>query len=80
MNFILFSRSFFQSICVLGYCVLPLAVAAIVVKITALVGLKKGLVAIIVDFIIVALAFVWSMFGRFFRNIGFTSVVSPSFC
>ena len=37
--------------------------AAIVVKITALV-LSKGLVAIIVDFVIVALAFVWSMFGK----------------
>ena len=49
----------------LGYCVFPLAVAAILVKISALAGLKKGLVATIVDFIIVTLAFVWSMFGRF---------------
>ena len=57
-------RSFFQSICVLGYCVLPLAVGAIIVKMCSLFGLKKGLLAFIVDFVVVSLAFVWAMFGE----------------
>ena len=60
----LHSRSFFQSICVLGYCVFPLAVASVLIKLLSLFGLKKGLVAFIVDFVIVTLAFVWAMFGK----------------
>lgn len=55
--------SFFQSICVLGYCVFPLAVASVLIKLISLFGLKKGLVAFIVDFVIVTLAFVWAMFA-----------------
>lgn len=55
--------SFFQSICVLGYCVFPLAVGAVLVKMFSLFGLKKGLIAFIVDFVVVGLAFVWAMFA-----------------
>lgn len=48
----------------LGYCVFPLAVASVFIKLISLFGLKKGLVAFIVDFVIVTLAFVWAMFGE----------------
>ena len=48
----------------LGYCVFPLAVASVLIKLLSLFGLKKGLVAFIVDFVIVTLAFVWAMFGK----------------
>lgn len=54
--------SFFQSICVLGYCILPLTVSAITVKFLGLV-LKKGLIKLIVDFVVVSLSFAWAMFA-----------------
>ena len=42
----------------------PLAVGAVLVKTFSLFGLKKGLIAFIVDFVVVGLAFVWAMFGK----------------
>lgn len=49
------SISFFQSVCVLGYCVFPLTCASFVLLI-----LHTFLRSIIVDAIVVAAAFVWS--------------------
>ena len=54
--------SFFQSICVLGYCVLPLTLGAVVVKIVGLL-FHKGLAGFIVDFVVVTITFVWAMFA-----------------
>jgi len=54
--------SFFQSICVLGYCVLPLTIAAIVVWITT-TAFKKSVVTFIIDLLVTALGFGWSMFA-----------------
>jgi hypothetical protein len=47
--------------------VFPLAVGAVLIKLFGLFGLKKGLAAFIVDFLVVTLAFVWAMFGEFMR-------------
>jgi len=54
--------SFFQSICVLGYCVLPLTIAAIIVWITT-TAFKKSVVTFIIDLLVTALGFGWSMFA-----------------
>ena len=62
----------------LGYCVFPLAVASVLIKLLSLFGLKKGLVAFIVDFVIVTLAFVWAMFGKS-KNPFFWKLVSIVF-
>mmetsp|Transcript_12365 Transcript_12365/g.24532 ORF Transcript_12365/g.24532 Transcript_12365/m.24532 type:complete len:198 (-) Transcript_12365:94-687(-) len=49
------SISFFQSVCVLGYCVFPLAIASILLLVVH--AFARSLV---VDLLVVALAFVWS--------------------
>ena len=51
--------SFFQSICLLGYCLFPLNMAAIV---NLFIG---GFVHIIIKLIYVAVAFVWSTYCKF---------------
>lgn len=48
--------SFFQSLCVLGYCIFPLDLAAFVVTILRLVGLEYTLL----DLLIVAVGFIWA--------------------
>lgn len=54
--------SFFQSICVLGYCVLPLTIAAVIVWITT-TAFKKSVITFIIDLLVTALGFGWSMFA-----------------
>ncbi|XP_062599086.1 protein YIPF6-like [Saccostrea cucullata] len=53
--------SFFQSICVLGYCVCPLTVALIVCRIILLAS--QSTVLFIVRFVVVVAAFAWSTFA-----------------
>jgi hypothetical protein len=48
------ARSFFQSVCVLGYCICPLNIASIVCRL----GLSKTMQAIVV-----AVAFIWACRG-----------------
>jgi len=59
------SISFFQSICVLGYCVLPLAVALVTCSILKLVDHKQGgsTWVFVIRCILVLLAFAWSTFA-----------------
>ena len=49
------SISFFQSVCVLGYCVFPLAISSILLLI-----FHAFTRHIILDLIVVAIAFIWS--------------------
>jgi len=56
------SISFFQSICVLGYCVLPLAVALITCSLLNLAD-KSSTLIFVLRYIIVLLAFGWSTFA-----------------
>ncbi|XP_015752960.1 PREDICTED: protein YIPF6-like [Acropora digitifera] len=53
--------SFFQSVCVLGYCILPLNVALIVCRLILLA--KHTTALFIVRFIVVILGFAWSTFA-----------------
>ncbi|XP_048775827.1 protein YIPF6-like [Ostrea edulis] len=53
--------SFFQSICVLGYCVCPLTVALIVCRIILVAS--QSTVLFIVRFVVVVAAFGWSTFA-----------------
>lgn len=55
-------RSFFQSLCVLGYCILPLTVAMIVCRIVLLGG--TGGVSFAVRLVVVTASFGWSTFGK----------------
>lgn len=55
-------RSFFQSLCVLGYCILPLTVAMIVCRIVLLGG--SGIIGFAVRLIVVTASFSWSTFGK----------------
>nr|XP_033802542.1 protein YIPF6 isoform X2 [Geotrypetes seraphini] len=54
--------SFFQSLCVLGYCILPLTVALFVCRLVVLLG-SGGLVGFIVRLVIVTAMFAWSIFA-----------------
>ena len=58
----LYYSSFFQSICVLGYCVCPLTVALIVCRIILIAS--QTTVLFIIRFVVVILAFGWSTFGK----------------
>ncbi|KAJ8298151.1 hypothetical protein KUTeg_024682 [Tegillarca granosa] len=53
--------SFFQSICVLGYCVCPLAISLIICRIILIASQTTAL--FVVRFIIVVIAFGWSTFA-----------------
>ncbi|XP_068703067.1 protein YIPF6-like [Montipora foliosa] len=53
--------SFFQSVCVLGYCILPLNVALIVCRLILLAKHTTALFA--VRFVVVILGFAWSTFA-----------------
>uniref|UniRef100_A0A803WEX5 Protein YIPF n=2 Tax=Ficedula albicollis TaxID=59894 RepID=A0A803WEX5_FICAL len=50
--------SFFQSLCVLGYCVMPLTVAMLVCRLVLLAG--DGTVSFIIRLIVVGAMFAWS--------------------
>lgn len=50
--------SFFQSVCVLGYCVFPMSLAAIVVDLFKMLPL--GLFSTLVDIAVLVVAFLWS--------------------
>lgn len=50
------TMSFFQSLCVLGYCIFPLDLAAMFIALLRICGLSS----IILSIIIVAIGFVWS--------------------
>jgi len=52
------ASSFFQTVCVLGYCVFPINIAALIVC------LLKSLLPFIVKLIIVAVSFVWATFCK----------------
>lgn len=56
-------RSFFQSLCVLGYCVLPLTVAMLVCRLVLLAG--SGTVSFIIRLIVVVAMFGWSTLGEY---------------
>uniref|UniRef100_A0A3P8W6N9 Protein YIPF n=1 Tax=Cynoglossus semilaevis TaxID=244447 RepID=A0A3P8W6N9_CYNSE len=53
--------SFFQSLCVLGYCILPLTVAMIVCRIVLVGG--SGTVSFVVRLLVVTASFGWSTFA-----------------
>ncbi|XP_007256472.1 protein YIPF6 [Astyanax mexicanus] len=53
--------SFFQSLCVLGYCILPLTVAMLVCRLV-LLG-SSGLVSFIIRLVVVSASFGWSTFA-----------------
>lgn len=55
--------SFFQSVCVLGYCVLPLAVASLVCLLLYLTG--DNIWVFVVRCVVVLAAFCWSVFGEY---------------
>lgn len=54
--------SFFQSLCVLGYCVMPLTVAMLVCRLVLLAG--AGTVSFIIRLIVVGAMFGWSTLGE----------------
>ena len=67
-------RSFFQSVCVLGYCILPLNVALIVCRLILLAKHTTALFA--VRFVVVILGFAWSTFGKFSDFFKLSSVLN----
>jgi low affinity Fe/Cu permease len=52
--------SFFQSVSVLGYCILPLFIALLIVEFLKIFGVKNQLVVIL----IVAASVIWCVFGK----------------
>jgi hypothetical protein len=50
--------SFFQSVCVLGYCVFPMTMAALVVDLLKMIPI--GALATLLDLAVLAVAFLWS--------------------
>lgn len=58
----LFFRSFFQSLCVLGYCILPLTVAMLVCRLVLLA--EQGPINFMVRLFVVILMFAWSIVGK----------------
>ena len=57
-----YCRSFFQSVCVLGYCILPLNMALVACRLILLA--KHTTALFIVRFVVVILGFAWSTFGK----------------
>lgn len=62
LNLLVSGRSFFQSLCVLGYCILPLTVALLVCRLILLA--KPGIANFIVRFLVVMAMFGWSTLGK----------------
>jgi len=56
-------RSFFQSVCVLGYCVLPLTIALIICQLVLIA--EQSTLFFTIRCAIVLVAFGWSTFGKF---------------
>nr|CAB3267828.1 protein YIPF6-like [Phallusia mammillata] len=54
--------SFFQSVCVLGYCILPLVVAMIICWFLVKI-FEQSIVFVVIRIILVAAAYGWSIFG-----------------
>lgn len=55
-------RSFFQSVCVLGYCLLPTAIALILCRIILLVQQNNFLFTL--RFVISMIGFLWATYGK----------------
>ncbi|XP_014662400.1 PREDICTED: protein YIPF6-like [Priapulus caudatus] len=55
--------SFLQSVCVLGYCLLPLTIAAVVCQLVLLLGSSESVGLFATRVIVVAAAFAWSTFA-----------------
>jgi hypothetical protein len=51
--------SFFQSVCVLGYCVFPMMMAAVVVDLLKMISFL-GFVSTILEMVVLGVAFLWS--------------------
>ena len=60
--------SFFQSVCVLGYCVLPLTVTLIICRLV-LIAQPQTTILFVVRCVIVLLAFAWSTFGKWLQSL-----------
>ena len=58
----LFLSSFFQSLCVLGYCILPLTVAMLVCRLVLLA--TPGPINFMVRLFVVIVMFAWSIVGK----------------
>ncbi|NXA02846.1 YIPF6 protein, partial [Nesospiza acunhae] len=69
--------SFFQSLCVLGYCVMPLTVAMLVCRLVLLAG--AGTVSFIIRLIVVGAMFAWSTLGEFWLWGGCEGCAAPRF-
>lgn len=57
-----FFRSFFQSLCVLGYCIFPLTVAMLVCRLVLLA--EPGPINFMVRLFVVIVMFTWSIVGK----------------
>jgi hypothetical protein len=55
-------RSFFQSVCVLGYCLLPTTIALIVCRIILL--MEQSTLLFVIRFIVTMVGFGWATFGK----------------
>lgn len=55
--------SFFQSLCVLGYCILPLTVAMLVCRLVLLAG--QGPINFMIRLFVVVVMFAWSVAGEY---------------
>lgn len=64
--------SFFQCVCVLGYCIFPIVLAATIVGLLKTISINF----IFLKLIIAALALIWSVFGRFEFNLGAVSFMN----
>ena len=57
------ARSFFQSVCTLGYCLLPLLLALLLSRILLSLGLPAMAVHV-TRLVLIAIALCWSVFGE----------------
>ncbi|KAM9355800.1 protein YIPF6 [Pholidichthys leucotaenia] len=55
--------SFFQSLCVLGYCIMPLTVAMVICRIVLLSSSSKGAISFGIRLAVVTASFGWSTFA-----------------
>ena len=55
--------SFFQSLCVLGYCILPLTVAMLICRLVLLAG--QGPINFMIRLFVVVVMFAWSVIGEY---------------
>lgn len=58
----MFCRSFFQSVCVLGYCLMPSSVSLILCRLILFMQPNKVLVAL--RLIVTCIGFIWATFGK----------------